>query len=542
MKTRKFINTLMILVCCSAGGLGCSRSDEANLKVIGGEVPPLNHISHSNTVGLTLNAGGTGQDSSPQCSGFILTSGWVVTAAHCMDAGTLKYVYFRNDQMGASPVWRVIDQVISHPEWNNEGLFDISLVHFKNQPSDQSGMPPGFSGIDILRESDLPNLKSDKEMDIAGYGVSQFPGADASFEKLHAWVSIDRFWNDFFMAPGLITYSDHEFQGACYGDSGGPAYVDLDGRAHVIGITQGARGRYFNQKTKLECNEGKGVYTFLSPFRDWIYGAIKSETPPSYNWSLEAPDFSSLRDFCQASKSKDVWSSFFSLTLLLESKTDIPMFGCEQLESAATSVKTLELSPWATYQPVEALLAHMSQLMEVVIKDPNGSLVAPVHLGSFLSAEGLTKLIVDGPSLVSTRELRYLSGLSHLDLFGSSEPDISDLRGLKNLEFLSIAGLAASQLGEIGSFSLLKTYVARRCILGEEAIQDFFSEGTFKSLKLADFSRCAVDYQALYSSRLKLQKFPPGTVLKFQRSYAPENADMLSQITKNDFGVVVTFQ
>jgi hypothetical protein len=542
MKTRKFTTNLIILGSCFTGWLGCSRSDDANFKVIGGETPPLNHISHSNTVGLSLNDGTLGQDSSPQCSGFILSSGWVVTAAHCMDLGTMKYVYFRNDQLGASPVWREIDQVISHPEWNHEGLFDISLVHFKSQPSDLSGMPLGFSGIDILRESDLPNLKSSKEMDIAGYGVSQFPGTEASFEKLHAWVSIDRFWSDFFMAPGLITYSDPEFQGACYGDSGGPAYVELDGRPHVIGITQGARGRYFNQKTKLECNEGKGVYTFLSPFRDWIYGTIKSETPPSYNWSLEAPDFSSLRDFCRASKSKNIWSSFFSLALLLEAKTDIPMFGCEELERAAASVKILELSPWATYQPVEALLAHMSHLKEVVIKDPNGSLVAPVDLGSFLSAEGLTKLIVDGPSLASTRELRYLNSLSYLDLFGSSEPDISDLRGLKNLEFLSIAGLAASQLAEIGSFSLLKTYVARRCILGTEAIQDLFTEGTFKSLKLADFSRCAVDYQELYNNRQKLQKFSPGTVLKFQRSYAPENADLLSQITKNDFGVVVTFQ
>jgi hypothetical protein len=235
-----------------------------------------------------------------------------------MEPGTLKYVYFRNDQTGASPVWREIDQVISHPEWNHEGLFDISLVHFKSQPSDLSG--------------------------IAGYGVSQFPGAEASFEKLHAWVSIDRFWSDFFMAPGLITYSDPEFQGACYGDSGGPAYVELDGRPQVIAITQGARGRYFNQKTKLECNEGKGVYIFLSPFRDWIYGTIKSETPPSYNWSLEAPDFSSLRDFCRASKSKNIWSSFFSLALLLEAKTDIPMFGCEELEKAATSIKNVELS------------------------------------------------------------------------------------------------------------------------------------------------------------------------------------------------------
>ena len=542
MKSLQISKIMVILVGCYLGVVSCSPGEEGSLKVIGGQQPPENHISHRNTVGLSLNDGPSGLDSTPQCSGFVLRANWVVTAAHCMDPGTLKFVYFQNDQLGQIPVWRKIDQVIVHPDWTNAGLFDIALVHFQDVANDLKGIPEGFSGIDILREVDLSRLQSTKEMDIAGYGVSQFPTSDVASEKLHAWVVIDRFWSDFFMAPGLITYSDPEFQGACYGDSGGPAYMEYENKMLVVGITQGARGRYFNQRTKIECNEGKGVFTYLSPFRDWIYATVNAESSPSYKWGLETPDFSSLRTFCEARKSKVSWTSFFSLALLLEEKTDVPMFGCAELEVAAAKIEVLDLSPWSTYEPVQGLLSHMFHLREVTISDPNGSLAPPVNLGSFLSAEGLTKLIIDGPSLLSFRELRFLSGLTYLDISGSSEVDIRDLRQLNKIEYLSIAGPAAAELRELGNLSHLETIITKRCILDSKSLEGLFAEGTYKSLKLANFSRCAVDYDELFKNRLKLRKFPAGTVLKFQKSYSQDNADLLSQIAKNDFGVVVEFK
>lgn len=525
------------------GLLGACGEDKSPnlLKIIGGQQLPAGHVGLQNTVGLATSNSQASPESLPACSGFVVKPLWIVTAAHCAANGTLKYVYFKNESLGDTAEWRDVEKVILHPDWNGEGLFDLALVKYKAFPQDISGMPLNFKPAEIVDENEAGALYTGMSMDIVGYGVSKVPSENPP-KKLHALVQIEKLWNDFFMAPGLITYSEPELRGACYGDSGGPAYAQINSKWRVIGITQGARGRYFNRMEKVECQDGKGIYTYLMPFRDWILKSVEGQLTASFHWELLDPDFTSITAFCEASKKRDVWLAFYSLAANLEEKTRTPMFDCDAFLKASSHLVTLELTPWSKYSQVQSLLGSFSNLEELWIQDDNGGFSSDVDVGSLLGLTRLRKLVVDGPSLAHMESLSQLKSLQYLDLFGTSEVSIETILALKNLNTLNLAGDAASNLESLGALSQLQRLGTRRCVLDQAAIQALFKYHTFPSLKSADFSRCAVNYEALAENEPNFKKFKPGTKFKFQKSLVRENIILQKKLAKNDSGVSIVFE
>ncbi len=520
----------------------CSEAKSPNLlKIIGGVELPAGHIGLQNTVGLATSNSEASPDSLPACSGFLVQPLWIITAAHCAANGTLKYVYFKNENLGETAEWRDVEKVILHPDWKGEGLFDLALVKYKALPQDMSGMPLNFKPVKILDEKEALALSSGMSMDIVGYGVSKVP-SDTPPKKLHALVTIEKLWNDFFMAPGLITYSEPELRGACYGDSGGPAYAEINGNLRVIGITQGARGRYFNRMEKVECQDGKGIYTYLMPFRDWILKSVEGQLTASFHWEQLDPDFTSISAFCESAKKRDIWLAFYSLAVSLEEKTRTPMYGCDSFLKASSHLISLELTPWSKYSQVQPLLGSFSNLEELSIQDDNGGFSSDVDVGSLLGLTRLRKLVVDGPSLAHMDSLSQLKSLQYLDLFGTSEVPIETILALKNLNTLNLAGDAASNLESLGALPELQRLGTRRCVLDQAAIQSLFKDHTFPALKSADFSRCAVNYEALAKNEPFFKKFKPGTKFKFQKSLVRENVILQKKLAKNDAGVSIVFE
>jgi hypothetical protein len=519
---------------------GIQQADSI-VKIIGGDVPGPGHVSLGNTVGLSTSNSPDSREGLPSCSGFVVERLWIVTAAHCAANGTLKFVYFKSEDPTEKPQWRDVEKVILHPDWKGEGLFDLALIRYKALPEDGLGLPLNYKPVDIVNEEEAVFLRAGGLMDIAGYGVAKIP-SEAPPTKLHALVTIDRIWNDFFMAPGLITYSDPKLRGACYGDSGGPAYAELEGKTRVIGITQGARGRYFNRMEKVECQEGKGTYTYLMPFRDWILKSTKGQLTSSFPWEDRDPDFSSLTEFCNAPKNRDVWLAFYSLAGNLEESTRIPMYGCSEFSKASATIVKLELEPWSKYAQVQPLLGSLSNLEELWIQDGNGGFSSDVDVSSFQNLKRLKKLVIDGPSLAHMDSLGRLKSLQYLDIFGTSEVSIDTVLQLSNLVTLNLAGDAASEFASLGKLPDLQRLGVRRCILGNEAIEALFQPETFPSLKYGDFSRCAVNYEALAKNEDKLNKFKPGTKFKFQKSLVKENIALQRRISKNAAGVTIVFE
>lgn len=525
-----------------AAALGCRAERDSSLLIIGGEALGTSHIGHSNVVGLSESSESSGPESMPSCTGFLVGRSWVVTAAHCVAPGRLKYIYFQNDESKIDPQWRKIEKIIIHPDWKAEGLFDLAVVSFTPESDDMNGIPAGFGAAQVVDEAVWRASAASQVMDIVGYGAQSFPVVNRP-QKLHAEVSVSKYWNDYFMGPGLITYDDPQKKGACYGDSGGPAYVkDANGKSYAVGITQGARGRYFKQMEKVDCSDGKGVYTWLTPFKSWIEQSISGQLSSGYQWGVADPSFRDLVSFCKAEKKRDIWNSFFALSLALEDKTQIPLWGCEALSRAASDVSELELNPWSKYAATGELLKFFTNLQRLKITDENGGFSPDVNLKDISQLSRLMVLSVEGPSLANAGELAKLTSLTNLDLFGTTEVDISLIQPLKKLTVLSIAGAAASDLYALGQITSLQKLNTRRCVLDEKSIDGLVDIATFYNLKSADFSRCAVDLHYLAQKFEKFKKFKPGTEFKFQKSLSVENSKIENRIEKNAFGLKITFR
>lgn len=112
----------------------------------------------------------------------------------------------------------------------------------------------------------LPALTSATNVTLVGYGTTDIDGADGYGIRRKVQVGIAsedsafgaRYETEF---VGGAMNLDRD---SCKGDSGGPAYVYVDGRFELAGAT--SRG---TRSAGRMCGDG-GVYTKVPAYRDWI--------------------------------------------------------------------------------------------------------------------------------------------------------------------------------------------------------------------------------------------------------------------------------
>lgn len=210
---------------------------ESPLGIIGGKdiTTPNDYSAH--IVGIyDVKAGAI-------CTGSILSQSIVVTAAHCVESGAqFLRVVFGTDIESRSLTIRTADNVKVSPLWafrQNADLNtgDIALIHF------QGGLPEGYQPIRFL--SDMQKLADGMTITLAGFGASRVvsgrnprTGAPASD---HQGAGKLRLTDTTILKA---QYSKTEFttdsskgHGACHGDSGGPAFVTINGEMVLVGVT-----------------------------------------------------------------------------------------------------------------------------------------------------------------------------------------------------------------------------------------------------------------------------------------------------------------
>lgn len=259
MFTKKTWKVLSVSVAIMASSCGTvEQSNQSFPKIVGGTKSAPGSIGFEHTVAL-MPVG---------CTGTIVSENLIVTAAHCLNGFmSPTRVHFGADTGKASIIRKVTEfkSFIEHDEEFPNG--DIGWVKF------EGGLPPGFSPAKVLRNSS--DVEIGGPISLVGFGVDSEKEEDEAEFGEQRWVntSIEQYINNEKYKSLLILGPNLGF-GACFGDSGGPAYVQKDGELYLVGATNGVQD---DLTPEMSCEAGHDIYTFVGDYIDWIETTAKEK-------------------------------------------------------------------------------------------------------------------------------------------------------------------------------------------------------------------------------------------------------------------------
>lgn len=245
--------------------------------IIGGTPATAPDVPHQVRLEITT-AGGTRS----LCGGSLLSSRWVLTAAHCLISSSGRWIAGVDVIAG---ITTTSEQGIrsrgetgyihhSYSPWTFAN--DLGLIHLTS-PLPLDGITTTAIALPLGLSPEWPPVGS--EIEIAGWGlISQLPETLPS-QLQRAVVTVQAppggpcllstLWSydpEIMMCAGLATGGTD----SCSGDSGGPAVVTTDGVAYLAGVTSHGLST---------CAQASypGIYTRVTAYTDWILEVMRSE-------------------------------------------------------------------------------------------------------------------------------------------------------------------------------------------------------------------------------------------------------------------------
>lgn len=211
MKQAAFVLSLMAAAGC-AGLTDSSSAGPASIGVTGGA--PETSDTFAAVVALT-NPGG------PFCSGTLVSKRVVVTAAHCLDDTDLAEVQVVFGDTVAQGTAVDVLAGLQHPYYSRTNIpwNDVAVLRLAR---DVSTAPANVFDQRPRREDFATDLH------LLGFGYTELTRRDPGIKR-HATARLQ------YLQDRELTHTPID-GGLCYGDSGGPTFIETDGIYYFVGV------------------------------------------------------------------------------------------------------------------------------------------------------------------------------------------------------------------------------------------------------------------------------------------------------------------
>jgi secreted trypsin-like serine protease len=184
----------------------------------------------------------------PFCSGTLVRANRVLTAAHCVDGTGVAFIGIGTDMFAGGVTTVAVSQVSIHPTWDPNTLRgDLAMLTLSRNVTNATPLTPATS-LHPLRAADVGRTG-----EAVGYGDDE----NGNFgRRERADVPIVQ------LDPAFV-YTDSSRSGVCFGDSGGPLLVRIDGILRIAGVAS------FVIPGAQDCT-GFAGYSRLDAFTPWL--------------------------------------------------------------------------------------------------------------------------------------------------------------------------------------------------------------------------------------------------------------------------------
>ncbi|HEX2655959.1 MAG TPA: trypsin-like serine protease [Xanthobacteraceae bacterium] len=241
--------------------LACCVLTVAPATAIVGSAPPSEGQGVARHLVLILGSRGN------SCTGTAIARDLVLTAAHCVPPGAdYKIVEF---DAAHRPTLKDVRSITRHPQFNLQTMLahrataDVALIKLP-APLPQKMLPAGLLMSD-------PGIGSEDRFIVAGYGVTvRGDGRTGGTARTAVLAATGKPGNLQVRLIDPATLGERPGLGACSGDSGAPAFREIEGKPLLMGVVSWSTGPGGSDG----CGGMTGV-TPLTLYRTWIINTAR---------------------------------------------------------------------------------------------------------------------------------------------------------------------------------------------------------------------------------------------------------------------------